>query len=45
MLHLCGYDHERGQGEARRMARRERAVLRSIGAIPQLLVSCDSDRV
>lgn len=45
VLHLCGYDHERGQGEARRMARRERAVLRRIGAIPQLLVSRDSDRV
>jgi probable rRNA maturation factor len=38
VLHLCGYDHERGEGEARRMARRERALLRRIGAIPQLLV-------
>ncbi|MCE3222504.1 MAG: uncharacterized protein K0S58_684 [Nitrospira sp.] len=45
VLHLCGYDHERGEGEARRMARRERALLRRIGAIPQLLVPLDSDRV
>ncbi len=45
VLHLCGYDHERGRGEARRMARCERALLHRIGAIPQLLVSRDSDRV
>ena len=37
VLHLCGYDHERGAGEARRMALRERQVLRRIGAIPGLL--------
>mgnify|MGYP000867278023 CR=1 FL=1 len=41
MLHLCGYDHERSETEARRMARRERAVLRGIGPIPRLLVSGD----
>lgn len=45
VLHLCGYDHERGEGEARRMARRERAVLRHIGVVPQLMVSRDSDQV
>ena len=45
VLHLCGYDHERGENEARRMAKRERAMIRRIGAIPQLLVSHDSDRV
>lgn len=45
VLHLCGYDHERGEGEARRMARRERALLRRIGAIPQLLVPLGSDQV
>lgn len=45
ILHLCGYDHERSESEARRMARRERAVLRDIGPIPRLLVSGDSDRV
>lgn len=27
ILHLCGYDHERGIKEARRMQRRERAIL------------------
>ncbi|ULA65816.1 MAG: Endoribonuclease YbeY [Nitrospira sp.] len=41
MLHLCGYDHERSETEARRMARRERSVLRGIGPIPRLLVSGD----
>jgi probable rRNA maturation factor len=45
VLHLCGYDHERGAREARRMARRERALLHRIGAIPQLLVARDSNRV
>lgn len=45
ILHLCGYDHERSEPEARRMARRERAVLRDIGPVPRLLVSGDSDRV
>jgi hypothetical protein len=38
---LCGYDHERDEREAQRMARRERAVLRHMGVIPQLLVSRD----
>ncbi len=36
VLHLYGYDHERGEREARRMRRRERAVLRSLGRIPRL---------
>ncbi|MBI3808298.1 MAG: rRNA maturation RNase YbeY [Nitrospirae bacterium] len=30
ILHLCGYDHEWSEKEARRMHRRERMVLRSI---------------
>jgi probable rRNA maturation factor len=30
ILHLCGYDHERSEKEARRMHRRERMILRSI---------------
>ena len=29
VLHLCGYDHERNQREARRMRRKEQSVLRS----------------
>ena len=45
VLHLCGYDHERGENEARRMAKRERTMIRRIGAIPQLLMSHDSDRL
>ncbi|MGC3973257.1 MAG: rRNA maturation RNase YbeY [Nitrospira sp.] len=45
VLHLCGYDHERSEAEARRMARRERAVLSGIGQVPRLLVSVESDPV
>ena len=45
VLHLCGYDHERNQHEAGRMARRERALFKGLGAIPQLMVSGDSERV
>jgi rRNA maturation RNase YbeY len=30
VLHLLGYDHERGRREAARMARKERAILRAI---------------
>ena len=33
ILHLCGYDHERGEKEARRMHRRERMILRSIARL------------
>lgn len=36
-LHLCGYDHERGAREARRMQRRERAVLQSMLPLPKLV--------
>lgn len=35
ILHLCGYDHERSELEARRMQRRERMVLRAIGSLPK----------
>ena len=34
ILHLCGYDHERSEKEARRMHRRERMLLRSIVRLP-----------
>ncbi len=34
ILHLCGYDHERGEKEARRMHRRERMILQSIARMP-----------
>jgi len=33
ILHLCGYDHERSEKEARRMHRRERMILRSIAQL------------
>ncbi|WP_121989217.1 rRNA maturation RNase YbeY [Nitrospira lenta] len=36
VLHLCGYDHERSDAEARRMKRREQAVLRVLRPIPTL---------
>jgi probable rRNA maturation factor len=32
LLHLLGYDHERSPAEARRMQRKERAILRAIDA-------------
>ncbi len=32
LLHLIGYDHERSAAEARRMHRKERALLRALGA-------------
>ena len=38
VLHLCGYDHERGEREARRMRRKERAILRVLGRLPHLVV-------
>jgi rRNA maturation RNase YbeY len=33
ILHLCGYDHERSEKEARRMHRREGMILRSIARL------------
>lgn len=37
ILHLRGYDHERGEREARRMRRKERAILRLLGPIPKIV--------
>ena len=34
ILHLCGYDHERSEKDARRMHRRERMVLRLLARLP-----------
>ena len=31
LLHLLGYDHERSPAEARRMQRKERALIRALG--------------
>ncbi|MBX3236984.1 MAG: rRNA maturation RNase YbeY [Nitrospiraceae bacterium] len=39
VLHLCGYDHERSEAEARRMKRREARVLAMVAPIPRLLLS------
>lgn len=39
VLHLCGYDHEREEREARRMRRKERAILRSLMPVPKLVRS------
>jgi probable rRNA maturation factor len=35
ILHLCGYDHERSEKDARRMHRRERMILRAIMRRPK----------
>ena len=37
ILHLCGYDHERSESEARRMKRRERILLKRLGNIPRFV--------
>ena len=35
ILHLCGYDHERSEKEARRMYRRERMILQALSRLPK----------
>ncbi len=37
ILHLCGYDHEGSSLEARRMQRKERAILSSLPRVPRFL--------
>ena len=37
ILHLVGYDHERGGREARRMRRKERAILQALEPLPKLV--------
>ncbi len=37
VLHLCGYDHERSEAEARRMQRRERMILARLAPLPKLV--------
>ena len=36
-LHLLGYDHELGEQEARRMKRKERAILRRLRPLPKII--------
>jgi rRNA maturation RNase YbeY len=38
ILHLKGYDHERGELEARRMRRKEREILETLRPLPKLLM-------
>ena len=35
VLHLCGYDHERSEKDARRMHHREQKILRSLALLPK----------
>src|SRR3982751_5573786 len=37
LLHLLGYDHEQGDGEARRMRRKERAMLQALMPVPAMI--------
>ena len=37
ILHLLGYDHERGEQEARRMRRKERAIQHMLKPLPKLI--------
>ena len=37
VLHLLGYDHERGDREARRMHRKEQAIWRALAPPPKLI--------
>jgi rRNA maturation RNase YbeY len=37
ILHLLGYDHERSPQEARRMRKKERAILQALGPLPRLV--------
>jgi len=40
ILHLLGYDHERGESDARRMRRKEHAILQALLPIPTLIKPC-----
>lgn len=43
VLHLCGYDHERSEDEARRMRRREQDILRRLRPVPRLVTVTEPD--
>ena len=45
VLHLCGYDHERSETDARRMKRREQAILRALHPIPTVATVPQASRV
>jgi probable rRNA maturation factor len=42
VLHLCGYDHERGDREAARMQRKERAILKTLRPLPRLMAEASA---
>ena len=37
VLHLCGYDHERGRADALRMQRKERQICRRLGRVARFM--------
>ncbi len=37
ILHLIGYDHERGEREAQRMSRKERAIFKKLEPLPRIV--------
>ena len=39
LLHLVGYDHERGEREANRMRRKEQELWRSVQPLPRIVMS------
>lgn len=45
VLHLCGYDHERSDVEARRMKRREQTILKALRPVPTLVTEPRLSRV
>ena len=45
VLHLCGYDHERNEAEARRMKRREHMILNALRPVPTLATMPRAGRV
>jgi len=44
ILHLIGYDHERGEREARRMKRKEQVIFTALQPIPKILRKCVKPR-
>ncbi|MEQ1796147.1 MAG: rRNA maturation RNase YbeY [Nitrospira sp.] len=45
VLHLCGYDHERSDAEARRMKRREQIILNALRPVPTLVTKPRVSRI
>jgi len=45
VLHLCGYDHERSDADARRMKRREQTILKDLRPVPALVAAPRASRI